>query len=178
MPKRYSLRVAIGCAVMLAFASGAAWRFTANSASVPGEVNFKKIVLDREFRSEGVAVADVNKDGKPDVLAGNLWYEAPNWTMHEIAPPGKFDAAKGYSNSFVNFAMDVNRDGWPDQIRIGLPFEHKVFWLENPKGKSGHWAEHIVFRNACNESPTMAAGRCRQRPGDGIFLRRCADGLV
>ncbi|MGE0886998.1 MAG: FG-GAP repeat domain-containing protein [Blastocatellales bacterium] len=156
MPKRFSLRVAIGCAVMLAFASGAAWRFTANSASVPGEVKFKKIVLDREFRSEGVAVADVNKDGKPDVLAGNLWYEAPNWTMHEIAPPGKFDAAKGYSNSFVNFAMDVNRDGWPDQIRIGLPFEHKVFWLENPKGKSGHWAEHVIFRNACNESPTLA----------------------
>lgn len=122
----------------------------------PRTVTFKKTVLDREFRSEGVAVADVNKDGKPDVLAGNLWYEAPNWTLHEIAPPGKFDAAKGYSNSFVNFAMDVNKDGWMDQIRIGLPFDHKVLWLENPKGKAGHWAEHVVFRNACNESPTLA----------------------
>ncbi|HMV51551.1 MAG TPA: FG-GAP repeat protein, partial [Blastocatellia bacterium] len=72
----------------------------ATSAFAPREVKFKKTVLDREFRSEGVAVADVNKDGKLDVLAGNLWYEAPNWTLHEIAPPGKFDGAKGYSNSF------------------------------------------------------------------------------
>lgn len=160
MPKSFSLTAAIGCAVILTFAPGLAWRFTANSASAPGEVKFKKTVLDREFRSEGVAVADVNKDGKPDVLAGNLWYEAPNWTLREIAPPGKFDGAKGYSNSFVNFAMDVNRDGWMDQIRIGLPFDHKVLWLENPKGpalkNAGHWAEHVVFRNACNESPALA----------------------
>jgi FG-GAP repeat len=48
------------------------------------EVRFKKKVLDREFRSEGVAVADVNKDGKPDVIAGNLWYEAPDWAPREI----------------------------------------------------------------------------------------------
>ena len=61
----------------------------------PGEVRFKKITLDREFRSEGVAVADVNRDGKTDVIAGNLWYEAPNWTPHEIQPVKQFDAAKG-----------------------------------------------------------------------------------
>ncbi len=151
MLKRFSMP---GSAVLLVAAIVVGWQFNATSA--PREVKFKKTVLDREFRSEGVAVADVNKDGKPDVLAGNLWYEAPNWTMHEIQPVGKFDGAKGYSNSFVNFAMDVNRDGWMDQIRIGLPFDHKVFWLENPKGKGGVWAEHTVFRNACNESPTMA----------------------
>ncbi|MEK7831512.1 MAG: VCBS repeat-containing protein [Acidobacteriota bacterium] len=155
MSKRFLLP---GSIVLLAVAMIAGWQF--NVTSAPREVKFKKTVLDREFRSEGVAVADVNHDGKPDVLAGNLWYEAPNWTMHEIQPALKFDAAKGYSNSFVNFAMDVNRDGWMDQIRIGLPFDHKVFWLENPKGpalkNAGHWAEHVVFRNACNESPTMA----------------------
>ncbi len=151
MPKRFLLAVGLAMFVMSAIAC---WQFGVISA--PREVKFKKTVLDREFRSEGVTVADVNRDGKPDVLAGNLWYEAPNWTPHEIAPPGKFDAAKGYSNSFVNFAMDVNRDGWMDQIRIGLPFDHKVLWLENPKGKTGHWAEHVVFRNACNESPTLA----------------------
>lgn len=156
MPKRFSPRIWLCCAVALVVVLFAGRQLVASSVSTPHEVTFKKIVLDREFRSEGVAVADVNKDGKPDVLAGNLWYEAPNWTLHEIAPPGKFDAAKGYSNSFVNFAMDVNHDGWMDQIRIGLPFDHKVFWLENPKGKAGHWAEHVVFRNACNESPTMA----------------------
>src|SRR5262245_28960785 len=69
-----------------------------NPQKPPGEVRFKKITLDREFRSEGVAAADVNRDGKTDVIAGNLWYEGPNWTPHDIQPVKQFDAAKGYSN--------------------------------------------------------------------------------
>ncbi len=89
------------------------------SIEMPTDVRFKKIILDRDFRSEGVAVADFNKDGKTDVIAGNLWYEAPDWTPREIQPVRQFDAAKGYSNSFVNFAADINRDGWPDQIPRG-----------------------------------------------------------
>ena len=92
------------------------------------EVRFKKIALDREFRSEGVTVADVNRDGKTDVIAGNLWYEAPNWTPHEIQSVKQFDAAKAYSNSFVNFAAELNNDGWIDQIRIGLPATDRVVW--------------------------------------------------
>src|SRR5262249_15973571 len=86
------------------------------SPHTPREVSFKKITLDREFRSEGVAVADVNHDGRTDVIAGNLWYEAPDWKPHEIQPVKQFDAAKAYSNSFINFVADINSDGWPDQI--------------------------------------------------------------
>lgn len=126
----------------------------AHTSSAARPVNFQKTVLDREFRSEGVAVADVNRDGKVDVLAGNLWYEAPAWTPHEIQPVKQFDAAKGYSNSFVNFAADINRDGWPDQIRIDMPGTHPIVWHENPQGKKTAWPEHTLFRNACNESPT------------------------
>ena len=117
------------------------------------EVQFKKIVLDKTFRSEGVAVADVNRDGKTDVLAGNLWYEAPAWTPHEIAEPIAFDGAKGYSNSFVNYAADLNNDAWPDQILIDTPGVPPVLWRENPKGKTGHWRAHRIAPNACNESP-------------------------
>ncbi|MCI0337996.1 MAG: VCBS repeat-containing protein [Acidobacteria bacterium] len=131
----------------------------------PSEVRFNKIVLDREFRSEGVAVADVDRDGRLDVIAGNLWYEAPNWTPREIQPVKQFDAAKGYSNSFINFAVDINRDGWPDQIRVDMPGTHRVVWHENPKSKNLHWPERTIFRNACNESPAFVpllnAGKAR-----------------
>ena len=44
----------------------------------------KKRSSTRCFRSEGVAVADVNRDGKMDILVGDVWYEAPDWKMHEI----------------------------------------------------------------------------------------------
>jgi hypothetical protein len=113
---------------------------------------FKKIILDSRFVSEGVAVADVNRDKKLDILAGNVWYQAPNWTPHEIAPYQPIDPAKGYSNCFSSWASDVNRDGWSDQIVIGMPGE-KAIWRENPKGKEIPWAEHPIWRSACNESP-------------------------
>src|SRR5262249_29035682 len=125
--------LAVGCA-MAAKTVAQKLHASPGPQKPPREVRFKKITLDREFRSEGVAVADVNRDGKMDVIAGNLWYEAPTWTPHEIQPVKQFDAAKGYSNSFVNFAADVNDDGWPDQIRIDMPGTHRVVWNENPKG--------------------------------------------
>jgi len=115
-------------------------------------VQFQKIVLDKTFRSEGVAVRDVNRDGKLDILAGDVWYAAPDWKMHEIRPVGQYDGSKGYSQCFVNFAQDVNGDGWVDSIVIGMPGE-PCRWYENPKNKPGHWKERIVTNSACNETP-------------------------
>ncbi|MBN1817396.1 MAG: VCBS repeat-containing protein [Sedimentisphaerales bacterium] len=116
---------------------------------------FQKVVLDKAFRSEGVAVGDINRDGKPDVLAGELWYEAPNWTMHEILPPGQYNPATGYSKTFSQFAKDVNGDGWVDSI-ITTMMGEPCYWYENPGRKPGHWKQHIGFRSACNETPLYA----------------------
>lgn len=42
------------------------------------DVIFTKTILSNEYISEGVAVADVNRDGRLDVLAGTFWWEAPS----------------------------------------------------------------------------------------------------
>jgi hypothetical protein len=118
-------------------------------------VEFEKIVIDKRFVSEGAAIADVNRDGKLDILAGNYWYEASNWAPHPIEPEQQFDARNGYSNSFIVYASDVNRDGWPDEILIGMPGE-KAVWRENPGKKSVYWKEHLLYPSACNESPAFA----------------------
>ncbi|MGV3722809.1 MAG: FG-GAP repeat domain-containing protein, partial [Actinomycetota bacterium] len=112
-------------------------------------------MLDTRFRAEGAAVADVNRDGKPDVLAGNLWYEAPTWTPHEIRKVEEFNGATGYSNCFLTFAADVDRDGAPDQIVVGFPGA-KSSWFRNPGKGVGVWTEHTVTESACNESPNYA----------------------
>jgi hypothetical protein len=118
------------------------------------QVAFKKIVIDPEFRSEGVAVADINRNGKLDIMAGNFWYEAPNWTPHEIAPAQKFDPQNAYSNSFVVYADDVNGDGWPDEVVFGFPGQ-AAFWRENPKGQPGPWKEHPICPHAQTENPAF-----------------------
>ena len=123
-------------------------------AKDPPAVSWKKTTLDAKFRSEGVAVADVNKDGKPDVLCGQLWYEAPNWTPHEMQKVQDYkDGLGGYSNVFACWADDFNADGYPDCIVIDFPGE-PCYWLENPKGDaSKHWVKHPIWHSACNETP-------------------------
>ena len=126
--------------------------FFCSVSAVVGQVRFRKIVVDETFRAEGVAVGDVNHDGRLDILAGDVWYEAPKWKMHEVRPVGQYDGSKGYSNCFANFAQDVNGDGWVDSIVIGLP-DGPCLWYENPKNKPGHWKQRMVVNSACNETP-------------------------
>ncbi len=119
------------------------------------KITWKKTIVDKIFRSEGVAVADVNKDGKLDIICGDVWYEAPGWKMHPLRKERTKDHVwnpAGYSESFAVFADDVNGDGYPDIIV--LPFPGKAcYWYENPKGKPELWKEHLLTNSACNETP-------------------------
>ncbi len=122
-------------------------------AALPGAaLTFEKTVIDPTFRGEGVAAADVNHDGKLDVLAGDLWYQAPDWKQHAIRPLGNYDWEKGYSKVFYVFAADINRDGWVDEIVIDTP-NAAATWYENPKGAEGNWKERPIAAHVCNETP-------------------------
>jgi FG-GAP-like repeat len=116
-------------------------------------VSWKKTVIEGKFRSEGVAIADVNKDGVLDLLIGDSWYEAPSWTKHDIRKPGDFgDGLHSYSNCMTCWTDDINGDGWADELVIGFPGS-PAFWYENPQGKPGYWTQHVIWHSACNETP-------------------------
>ena len=118
---------------------------------------FTQTTLDPKFNSEGVTVADINKDGKLDVITGEFWYEAPSWKAHRIRPAKADykDGLQSYSDSFMCWSEDFNKDGFPDVGVISFP-GNPCFWYENPKEGEGLWKAHQIWDSACNETPLYA----------------------
>ena len=54
----------------------------AQASDASNDNRFIKHTITNDFISEGVAVTDVNNDGKLDIIAGAFWFEAPDWKRH------------------------------------------------------------------------------------------------
>ena len=125
------------------------------------KITWKKTVLDQQFRSEGVAVADVNKDGKIDVLNGEYWYEAPDWTPHEMQPPkDSRTGERNYSRSFAAGRTTSTATATRTSSSSTSPAT-PCYWMENPKGKERalEEAHHLALglqRNAAVRRPASA----------------------
>lgn len=132
-----------------------------NKRTTPAEIqspNFKKLQLDAMYYSWGPAVADFNKDGRPDVAAGPFYYEGPEFTVaHEIYTPVGYNPATDYPQvSFINLSYDFNKDGWDDVLTIGgsAGYSTVVLYL-NPKGQSRHWDSCVVLKPIGNEETVL-----------------------
>jgi hypothetical protein len=112
-------------------------------AQARGTPAFEKHVLDTLFRSEGVAVFDVDKDGHQDLVTDQYWYAGPTFAPHEIRTPETFDGATGYSHCQAAFGDDVDGDGFTDVIVAPFPTE-AAYWYANPRGLDVHWTKHVL----------------------------------
>lgn len=114
--------------------------------------------------NEGSAVADIDRDGRLDVVAGRNWYAAPDFVPRPLREIGEF---ADYLHSNGDHVFDVNGDGWPDVVASSFHNEG-VWWYENPKRgeleKGLLWKAHLL-RKTHGENEV---NYLRDLDGDGV----------
>jgi hypothetical protein len=116
------VRLAVGLMLMLSIGLNVA---AADRDSIRWTI--KQLTVDG---NEGIDVADFNKDGKLDVVAGRSWYAAPDFIPR---PVRTIEDWNGYVESNGDYAYDVDGDGWTDVI-AGSFRPTEVYWYKNPGG--------------------------------------------
>lgn len=160
--------------LLLVFAVAEGSFATTSSAEEPGkQITFKKTKLDDKFRSEGASIGDFNHDGKMDISAGNVYYAAPDWKLTPIVANAKEYDPHGYSESFCNYADDVNGDGRTDLIVVGFPGK-ETWWHEQPAEASGGLDQACRHANYEQRKPRFAERyrRCETRIGSRVRPRQ------
>ena len=147
--------------------------------------------LTDRFWSEGATFGDFNHDGNQDVASGPYWWEGPVFaTRHTYYPDHRgwqqkqkdgstqtvqgYEGALGtkntYSDNFFAFSHDFNGNGWDDILILGFPGAESSRY-ENPQGKDGYWARHVILDVTDNEFHLHRSDRGR-KTGNRLQLGR------
>ena len=107
--------------------------FLTAAPAAPRDIAFQKLTLTGEYWCDGVNAADVDGDGRVDVIAGPFWYAGPDFkTRHTFYEPVPQVLEKNPTNSMFSFPYDFNGDGRVDILVLGRVLFHEAFWYENP----------------------------------------------
>lgn len=106
----------------------------APAAGRPPEIPFEKTMLDGGA-NETCAFADVNRDGKLDIVSGENWYQAPAWKKHSFR---ELFYTNNYIDAFSDLILDADGDGNPDIVTVSW-FSKLIALWRNPGRAGAKW---------------------------------------
>ena len=116
--------------------------------------------------NEACVLGDVNQDGLIDIVAGRLWYAAPDFVPRPVRPLGL--QLPEYAKNNGEHLWDMNGDGWLDIVTSGYD-ETRILWYENPGqdylNKGMEWKEHVLVDTGITRSEI---GLFHDMDNDGI----------
>ena len=132
LPRSFTLTAFLVVAAPL----GAGWALQVPRSA---DLRFQARLID-PGASETAAVADINRDGRLDIVSGESWFEAPGWTAHRFRELG---FRSQYIDGFSDLPLDVDGDGYPDIVSVSW-FAKKIAWWKNAGKAGGMWKESPV----------------------------------
>ena len=107
------------------------------------EIAFEKHTIDLGS-SETCAFADINGDGRLDIVSGEFWYAAPAWTPNRFRELSFVNPnLDNYIDNFSDLPLDVDGDGHIDIVSCSW-FARKLVWYRNPGKGRGTWSERPI----------------------------------
>ncbi len=112
---------------------------------------WKQHTINGKSAFEAAGVFDVNKDGRMDVVSGDSWYQAPDWSPHHVRSVQRQGT---YFNCFATLPVDVNGDGLTDFVTCAY-FSRNVGWVENPGSEQKDWTYHEIDLPGSSEAAVL-----------------------
>ena len=151
MNRKGSKWIGVFCLVCLVGWAGSAWAVYVDEARTlefVGKLQTRTSI--RLQHSEGFTHPH-------DIAAGNVYYAAPDWKKVPMAGKPYHFNRSGYSDAFLCFADDIDRDGVTDLIAVGFPGQ-KTHWLRNPGKVGAVWSKHLAVEQTGSEQLVTISG--------------------